>query len=476
MPEDYQEAGFSPAPNLLPPPPTPSGPGPNPYASQFEPTDTRRAPYSLEAEQTVLGAVLISPDCLSTVLERIKAESFYLEQHRSLFGIILDMFALGQSADLITLLNESVTRGIFESAAIGKQYLAAMMNSVPSVSNIGSYCRIVQEKYYLRQLMQVSREVLDSAADGQEDAATLLDNAEQKIYSIRQGRETQGLTPLDEVIVSAYDRLQKITGPDKEKYLGAKSGFSQLDAMITGLNKSDLLLVAARPGMGKTAFALNIATNVARHAQRQVTLFSLEMSKEQLATRMLASEALVNSNSLRSGRISTDEWIKLAKAADSLSRMAVFLDDSAGITVPQMKAKLRRLNSLGLVIIDYLQLMSSGRKIDNRVTEVSEITRQLKLMAKELDVPVITCSQLSRGPEGRTDHRPMLSDLRESGSIEQDADIVMFLYRDAYYNKESEQPNMAECIVAKNRHGETGSIPLIYDGPFTRFSTPQMLD
>ena len=434
----------------------------------------RELPYNLEAEQTILGALLIDPDVLTTVMEYIKPESFYNGQHRELFGIIIRMFSVGVNADIITVLNEAVDQGIFETSAAGKSYLTNIMQGVPTVSNIESYCKIVEEKFYIRSLVIAAREIIDFASDGQEDAKTLLDSAEQKIYDIRQGRDVEGLTKIDEVIVAAYDRLQKITGPDKEKYLGAKSGFVELDTVITGLNKSDLLIIAARPGMGKTSFVMNIVTNVARKSDRQCAVFSLEMSKEQLATRLLSSEALVSSNSLKTGKISSDEWVRLASGADVLSRMPIYIDDTAGITVPQMKAKLRRMNNLGLVVIDYLQLMSSGRRIDNRVTEISEITRQLKLMAKELNVPIITLSQLSRGPESRTDHRPLLSDLRESGSIEQDADVIMFLYRDAYYNKESEQQNISECIISKNRHGETGTVNLVWDGQFTRFSNAEI--
>lgn len=437
---------------------------------EFNDFTGRELPYSLEAEQTVLGALLIDPDVMTTVLEYIKPESFYNEKHRDLFGIIIRMFSIGKTADLITVLNEAVNSGIFESSAQGKTYLANIMQQVPTVSNIESYCKIVEDKFYIRSLVIAAREVIENATDGQETASTLLDSAEQKIYGIRQGKDVDGLTKIDEVIVEAYDHLQKITGPDKDKYLGAKSGFSDLDSVITGLNKSDLLILAARPGMGKTSFALNIATNVCRKSDKQVAVFSLEMSKEQLATRMLSSEALVPSNHLKTGNLSGDDWTRLASGADVLSRMNMYLDDTSGITVPQMKAKLRRIKNLGLVVIDYLQLMSSGRKIDNRVTEISEITRQLKIMAKELEVPVITLSQLARGPESRTDHRPLLSDLRESGSIEQDADIVMFLYRDAYYNKETEKQNISECIVAKNRHGETSTVELVWDGQFTRFS------
>lgn len=437
---------------------------------EFSDFSSRDLPYSLEAEQTVLGAVLLDKEVLPTVMNYIKSDSFYVSKHKDLFAIIIRLFTLGVDADIITVLNEAVDEGIFESSGAGKEYLSSIMTGVPTIANIESYCKIVEEKYYVRSLITTAKEIIEISSDGQESASQLLDYAEQKIYDIRQGKEVDGLTKIDEAVLSAYDHLGKISGPDKDKYLGAKSGFSDLDNVITGLNKSDLLIIAARPGMGKTSFVLNMATNVCRHTTgKEVVVFSLEMSKEQLATRMLSSESLVNSGSLMTGRISNDEWIKLADGARRLSSMDIYLDDTAGITVVQMKAKLRRMKNLGLVIIDYLQLMSSGRKIDNRVNEISEITRQLKLMAKELNVPVITLSQLSRSVESRTDKRPVLSDLRESGSIEQDADIVMFLYRDGYYNKQAEDVTLAECIVAKNRHGETGTINLRWNGQFTLF-------
>ena len=427
-------------------------------------------PNSIEAEQPVLGSILIDSNVIAVVLEKLKPDSFFSPQHQELFTIMMRMFTSGSKVDIVTILNESMQARIFENHTEGRNYLAALMSSVPSVSNIESYCDIVAEKYYVRSLANAARDIISDIASGEYSAQSLLDSAEQKIFDIRQGKDVRGLTPIKDVIYEAYDRLSKITGPDKEKYLGAKTGFTYLDAITTGLNKSDLILIAARPGMGKTSFVLNIATNVARKTERSVAVFSLEMSKEQLATRMLSTEALVDSNKLRSGRLSQDDWIRLASSADVLCRLPLFIDDTAAISVQQMKAKIRRMKNIGLVVIDYLQLMSSALKTDNRVVIISEITRQLKIMAKELDIPVILLSQLSRGPESRTDKRPMLSDLRESGSIEQDADIVMFLYRDAYYNKESAQPNISECIVAKNRHGETGTVEMVWDGQFTRFS------
>ena len=430
-------------------------------------------PHSIEAEQTVLGSILIDSNVLTTVLEKLKPEAFYNEQHRELFSIMIRMFSSGSKADIITVLNEALSMNIFESASEGRNYLASLMNNVPSVSNIEDYCTIVSEKYYARSLAITAQQIMNDVASGSYDAQTLLDSAEQKIYDIRQGKDVKGLTPINDVVYEAYDRLSKITGPDKDKYLGAKTGFTYLDTITTGLNKSDLILIAARPGMGKTSFALNIASNVARHTKKEVAVFSLEMSKEQLATRLLSTEALVDSNKLRSGRLAQSDWIRLASSADVLCHLPLYIDDTAAITAQQMKAKLRRMKNIGLVVIDYLQLMTTTLKTDNRVAIISEITRQLKIMAKELDVPIILLSQLSRGPESRTDKRPMLSDLRESGSIEQDADIVMFLYRDAYYNKESTQPNVSECIVAKNRHGETGTVEMIWDGQFTRFANKE---
>lgn len=430
----------------------------------------KEMPYSLEAEQTILGAILIDQSVISVVLEKVKPDCFYNEQHRQLFGIMLRMFTSGIKADIITVLNEAVRENIFETAQEGRNYLASLVNMVPSVDNIESYCQICAEKYYIRSLALVARELLHEIALGQSSAQLLLDSAEQKIFDIRQGKDVKGLAPISDVIFESYDRLQKISGPDKEKYLGARTGYTMLDTITTGLNKSDLIILAARPGMGKTSFALNIATNVARHSDKEVAVFSLEMSKEQLATRLLSTEALVDSNKLRSGHLSNDDWVRLAASADVLCGLPIYLDDTPGTNVPQIKAKLRRRKNIGLVVIDYLQLMESTIKSENQALRVAEITRNLKIMAMEIDVPVILLSQLNRGVESRPDKRPLMSDLRDSGAIEQDADIIMFLYRDSYYNKDSAQPNVSECIVAKNRHGETGIIKLIWDGQFTRFS------
>ncbi len=437
---------------------------------QYDEFTDKDLPYSLEAEQTVLGALLIDKSVISEVLEYIKPESFFQENHKKLFKIILQMFTSGRNADVVTVLNEAISEKIFESEQEGINYLASLVNMVPSVDNVASYCQIVAEKYHIRSLAMVAKDILHEISLNQTSAQVLLDVAEQRIFDIRQGKDVTGLTPIGDSVFEAWDRLQKISGPDKDKYLGAKTGFTLLDTITTGLNKSDLIIIAARPGMGKTSFALNIASNVARHSGKEIAVFSLEMSKEQLVTRMLSTESLVDSNKLRSGFLTDDDWVRLASGADVLSKLPIFIDDTAGTNVQQIKAKLRRIKNLGLVVIDYLGLLGSTVKSENMVLKVQEITRNLKIMAKELDVPVILLSQLSRAVEGRPDKRPLLSDLRDSGAIEQDADIVMFLYRDSYYNKESQEPNVSECIVAKNRHGETGTVKLIWDGQFTRFS------
>ena len=426
-------------------------------------------PYSLEAEQSVLGCILLDFSCISDVMQYISAESFYRKSHQEIFSVMLSMFSSGSAADYLTVL-ESVRRAeIFESDEDAKVYLTSLAETVPSIANVVSYAQIVQEKAYLRSLLRISQDIMTNVAQKEDDPKKLLDSVEQRIFEIRQGREAGGLTRIDEILIQAYDKLQKLSSEDSDKYKGLPTGFKELDNVTTGLNPSDLIILAARPGMGKTSFALNIATNVAKKSGKDVAIFSLEMSKEQLALRLLSSEARVVSNALRTGELSSDDWERIAVNAEALSKAPLYIDDTGGISVAEVKAKCRRLRNLGLIVIDYLQLMSSSRRSDNRVLEVSEMTRSLKIMARELNVPIITLSQLSRGPEARTDKRPMMSDLRESGSIEQDADLVLFLYRDEYYNKESD-PHIAECIIGKNRHGETSTIQVAWDGKFTKFS------
>ena len=427
-------------------------------------------PFNLEAEQSVLGAILVDASCLAAVMDDLRPDNFYRPENARLFEIMIRQFTTAQPIDFVTVLELSCAEDVFPSDADAKVYLAQLIQIVPSTANVGAYAKIVKEKSYVRSLMMAAQEIIENARDAGNDAQTLMDAAEQKIFDIRQGRDSSKLQRIDSIVLSIYAKLQGLSGDDKADYMGIPTGFAALDRVMTGLNKSDLILLAARPAMGKTSFALNIATNVAMKAGKKVAVFSLEMSAEQLVERILSSDALVQGNKMRTGELSVEDWVRIASAAQNIAKAPIYIDDTAGITVPEMKSRLRRVKDLGLVIIDYLQLMSSTSKSENRVQVVSEITRSLKVMAKEMSIPVIVLSQLSRGPESRTDHRPMLSDLRESGSIEQDADLVLFLYRDAYYNRDSEEQNVAECIVAKNRHGETGNIKMAWDGEHTKFA------
>ncbi len=437
-----------------------------------------RLPYSVEAEQAVLGSIIIDPKCVDDIASLIKPEYFYIPQHKEIFTAISSMYELSKAIDFVSLLEKLKKSGVYDEAG-GKAYLTQLAQTVPSSANVLTYVAIVRERYYARALMNAAQQIIHDIDENQLDSDNLLNKAEQSIYEIRQGRDVSGLTHIKSVIEGeTYERLNKITDPEtRSDYIGIPSGISDLDKITTGLNKSDLIIVGARPGMGKTAFALNIARNVAVSG-KTVCFFSLEMSRDQLAQRILSSEAGIESSKLRTGELSTEEWTRLAQAGEILSKTNLYLDETPAITVPEMIAKLRRMKKVDLVIIDYLGLMHSARRTENRVQEVSEITRNLKMMAKELKIPVIACAQLSRGTEikGKS-HKPGLSDLRESGSIEQDADIVMFLYREAYYDNEKQDdedrgdPSAAECIVAKNRHGTLATVKLHWDGQYTRFSS-----
>lgn len=439
-------------------------------------------PFSLEAEQSVLGAVLLEPSCLATVAEILpKAEYFYAVNNQMIYGAMLEMFTLGLPVDFITVLEKLKENEEFEEAT-GKVYLTQLAQIVPSLSNVSVYANIVRDKYDVRTLMQAARHILDDASEGTEDSALLLDMAEQRIYDIRQGKNMKGLQPVREILLETFDRLDLLNSPDKDKYKGIPTGIGELDAMITGLNRSDLVVLAARPGVGKTSFGLNIARHASITAKKRVAFFSLEMGREQLVSRLLSGEAVVEGTRLRSGDLSENDWVKLVEAGDILSKAEIYIDDKPDITVQEIKAKLRRLGKVDLAIIDYLQLMNSARRIDNRVNEVADITRNLKVMAKELDIPVIAMSQLRRPTERTKDHRPGLSELRDSGSIEQDADIVIFLHREAY-NATSEggeitedmDVNAAEIIVAKNRHGGTDSIPVHWQPEYMRFTSREVI-
>ena len=422
-------------------------------------------PYNMQAEQSVLGAVLLKPDTLTDLVEILKPEMFYTRQNAQIWTEMLRLFTNDQTIDFVTLLDAVVSDGVFPSADEAKIYLTGLAETVPSISNVKAYAQIVQEKYLVRQLMGVAKDILQDAGD-EPDADLLLENAEQRIYEIRSGRDSSALTPLSSSMVETLTNLQKISGPDADKYKGIPTGFRLLDTVLTGLGRGDLVILAARPGMGKTSFALNIATRVAMQQKVPVAIFSLEMTKEQLTNRILSSEAGIDSQAFRTGALRAEDWEYLALATEKLHDAPIYMDDTSGITITEMKAKIRRVNqdparpNVGLIVIDYLQLMTTGQRSENRVQEISS-----------------ALSQLSRAVEkqgNNSSHRPQLSDLRDSGSIEQDADCVLFLYRDSYYASQNPDgaevdADTAECIVAKNRHGETSTVPLGWDGAHTRF-------
>lgn len=438
-------------------------------------------PYNLDAEQSVLGAVLMDGEAMSELATILQPDHFYVSLNKAVYGVMLNMFITGDRIDVVTVLEACMRQGVFETNEQAKEYLTRIMTAVPSISSVSKYAQIVVDKYMVRSLIFAAKEIIDSANEGAEDANTLIDFAEQKIFDIRSGAEIKGLTHISGIVLDRINALNDLYKQAKEgggaSITGLSTLYKELDKRIYGLNRSDLIILAARPGMGKTSFAMNIATNVGKKYQdTAVAVFSLEMSKEQIVSRMISSEASLTSEAMKTGVIPDEKWKDIGRAAEVLSRLNIYIDDTPGITVAGIKAKLRRMKNLGLVVIDYLQLMSSTKNYNgNRVVEISDITRNLKIMAKELNVPVITLSQLARGPEQRPDKRPLLSDLRESGSIEQDADIVMFLYRNAYYDKTDPNVNSCECIVAKNRHGEPGTVPLGWDGEFTRFTNAEFV-
>ncbi|HHX53719.1 MAG TPA: replicative DNA helicase [Clostridiales bacterium] len=428
----------------------------------------KRLPYSLEAEQSVLGSILIDPERFTQVATILTSEDFYIEEHKSIYEAMASLFLVNKSIDVVTLINELVKLGVYTDES-GRNYIRVIAEAVPTAQNILDYARIVKDKSTLRRLIEACAEITENAFAEGDEVDNIVNNAEQKIFAIAQGSDQKNFTHIKEVIISVYDHLQLLES-DRAAAVGTPSGFTELDRVIVGMAPSDLILIGARPGMGKTSFALNIAVKAARATKKAICIFSLEMSKQQLATRMLSSEGLIDNYALRTGALDDRQWAALANTAAMLSECEILIDDTSGITITGMKAKLRRVKNLGLVIIDYLQLMTSDRRIDNRVQEVSDISRNLKLLAKDLGVPVICCAQLSRAPEGRSDKIPQLSDLRDSGAIEQDADIVMFLYRAEYYKEEAENQNFAEVIIAKNRHGSTGRIKMGWWGQYTRFT------
>ena len=434
---------------------------------------TRQMPHSLEGEQAVLGSMLIDPECIKDVMDKLQPGDFYLRQNREIFEAIYSMFSYARPVDGITVAEELRKNGTYDEQTT-RRYLAELMEITPTSANVMEYVKIVRDKALLRGVAIAASEITAMVQEGIGTASDTLDAAEQKIFAVRRGQSAQDMVPISRVLPDVLERLGEMT-ESQDHMPGLSSGFSAVDAKITGLNKSDILLLAARPGMGKTSFALNIALNVARSSRKTVAVFSLEMSAEQLVTRILSGEALVENYRLRTGNLRETDWQKIAAAASVLNQLDIRVDDNPMLSAADMNAKCRRLDNLGLVVIDYLQLMTSagdkGNRGENRQQVVSDISRMMKIMAKELNVPVICLSQLSRANEKRDDKRPMLSDLRESGAIEQDADIVMFLYRDDYYNEDSEKHNIAECIIAKNRHGETGKVELRWMPEYTQFAT-----
>ena len=433
----------------------------------------RQMPHSLEGEQAVLGSMLIDEGCVKEVMDKLVPSDFYLRQNREIFETIYTMFTYARPIDGITVCEEMRKAGTYDENTT-RSYLAQLMEITPTSANVMEYVAIVRDKALLRGVAQAAGEITALVQEGIGEAGEILEAAEQKIYAVRRGQSAQDMVPLRMVLPEVLDRLSEMS-ESESRLPGLSTGLSAVDRKITGLNKSDLILLAARPGMGKTSFALNVALNVAKSEKKTVAVFSLEMSREQLATRLLSSEACVESGRLRTGSLRETDWEKIAAAASVLNKVDIRIDDNPMLSVADMNAKCRRIDGLALVVIDYLQLMTSAsgnnRGGENRQQVVSDMSRMLKIMAKELNVPVICLSQLSRANEKRDDKRPMLSDLRESGAIEQDADIVLFLYRDDYYNEDPEKRNIAECIVAKNRHGETGKVELRWMPEYTTFAT-----
>ena len=430
----------------------------------------RQQPQSLEAEQALLGSILIDSRCITDVIGVVQPEDFYLQQNREIFEAVYTMFNFSETIDPVTVLDKMRELGTHRDNS--RDYILQLMEITPTAANAVRYANIVKDKAMLRGLGQAASDINEMVYDGVGTPAEMLESAEKKIYALRKGERGDSLEHIGTVLHKVFDHLAELSQSDSA-IPGLSTGLRDLDTKTNGLNKSDLMLIAARPAMGKTAFSLNIALNVAKKYNKTVAMFNLEMSREQLGMRMLAIESFVDSQKMATGKLSEEEWGKLCMAFASLSQTDIRIDDNPSITVAEISAKCRRLDNLGLVMIDYLQLMNGsgyGKGGENRVTVVAEISRSLKIMAKELNVPVICLSQLSRATEGRTDKRPILSDLRESGAIEQDADSVMFLYRDEYYNPDTEDKGIAECILAKNRHGETGTVKLQWIPQYQTFA------
>ncbi len=428
-------------------------------------------PHDTEAEQAVIGSMITDKEAIISAIEVLKKEDFYREDNRIIYEAILNLYNRAEPIDIITLKSELSSMGKLDTIG-GLEYLAQLTDKVPTTSNVDKYIKIVEEKSILRNLIKTANDIIKLGYDETQDVEFLMDQAEKKIFDTIQSRNQKGYSNIKDILVDTFTQLEQLYN-QKQHITGVPTGFADLDYKTAGLHGSELILVAARPAMGKSAFALNIATYAATRGNAPVAIFSLEMSKEQMVNRILCSEAMVDSNKVRTGKIDDEEWAKLADASGILSESKIFIDDTPGISIMEIRAKCRKLSieqHIGLVVIDYLQLIQgSGKRGSSREQEISEISRSLKILAKEINVPVIALSQLSRAVEQRPDHRPMLSDLRESGAIEQDADIVMFLYRDDYYNEDSDKKDTAEVILAKHRAGSTGTVELRWLGNYTKF-------
>lgn len=428
-------------------------------------------PNDIIAEQAVLGSMLVDKEAVISAVEILKPDDFYRDDNKEIYAAMLELYGLGKHIDMITLKEQLSLRGTLEKVG-NISYIATLIDNVPTTSNIENYVQIVEEKSVVRKLIKTANEILKMGYSGTEAVDTLIEQTEKKVFDVLQNRNSRGYSSIKEILINNFDALENMF-QNKGKVAGIESGFIDLDTKISGLNPADLIIVAARPAMGKSAFVLNIANFVAKQTKTPVMIFSLEMSKEQMVNRILSSESEVDAMKLRNADLSSDDWLKLGQASGTLSEIPLYIDDTPGLSSTELRAKCRKAKlekNIGLVIIDYLQLMESKTKSPSRQQEISEISRSLKILAKELQVPVIALSQLSRATESRTDHRPMLSDLRESGAIEQDADIVMFLHRDDYYNPESDRKNIAEVIIAKNRNGSTGVVELAWLGQYTKFA------
>lgn len=437
----------------------------NEIVNKVQPNDTI-------AEQAVLGSMLVDKDAVVAAVEVLVPDDFYREDNKEIYAAMMELYGLGKHIDMITLSEQLKLRGTLEKVG-DAPYIATLIDNVPTTSNIESYAKIVEEKSVLRKLIKVANDILKLGYSQTEEVDTIIEQTEKRVFDVLQGRNTKGYASMKEVLVVAFDIIEKMY-QNKNKVSGIESGFVDLDQKISGLNPGALIIVAARPAMGKSAFVLNIADFVAQHQKTPVMIFSLEMSKEEIANRILAAEAEVDSMKIKNGNdLTSEDWLKLGQASGKLSEIPLYIDDTPGLSAPELRAKCRKAKlekNIGLVVIDYMQLMESKTKSPSRQQEISEISRSLKILAKELAIPVIALSQLSRATESRTDHKPMLSDLRESGAIEQDADIVMFLHREDYYNPETENKNVAEVIIAKNRSGSTGTVELAWLGQYTKFA------